>query len=157
MQYEWIAGIFVISCIAFLIVGIVTLAKKQWFLAWLRGTLGFLCLLVAVGFGLLSINIFSYQNLVSETPVATISFERNKSQEFNARVVLPQGDERLFRVTGDLWQVDAKMIKWEGVFSALGFQPGYKLDRLQGRYIALEDEREIQQMGISLISDLITF
>lgn len=150
MQYEWIAGIFVVSCVVFLIVGLITLARKPWFVAWLRGTLGFACLLLAAMFALLSINIFSYQNLVSEASVASISFDKSGSQQFGATVVLPDGSERQFRIAGDLWQVDAKIIKWLGPLSAMGFDPGYKLDRLQGRYIALEDEQQLERTVYAL-------
>lgn len=150
MSYEWVAGLFVIACIVFLVIGIVTMARRQWFIAWLRGTCGLLCILLAVAFGLLAVNLFSYQNLTAETPVATISFDRNERQEFSVSVVLPKGGERSFRVTGDLWQIDAKIIKWHGVFSAIGFTPGYKLDRLQGRYIALEDERSLERTVYAL-------
>lgn len=150
MAYEWITGIFLIACIVFLVIGIATLARKHWILAWVRGTSGILCLLLALLFGLLSINLFSYQRLTAETPVATLSFEQQDNQAFGVSVVLPQGGERKFRVAGDLWQVDAKIIKWHGLFSALGFVPGYKLDRLQGRYIALEDERTLERTVYAL-------
>ncbi len=141
MDYEWVAGLLILTCIVFLVVGIVTLARGKWFIAWLRGVTGMACVALALLLGLLAVNLFSYQNLTSETPVATLSFDRAQEQEYQVNLVLPDGDQRRFRVTGDLWQVDAKIIKWYGLFAAIGFEPGYKLDRLQGRYIALEDER----------------
>ncbi|MCG8315649.1 MAG: multidrug transporter [Pseudomonadales bacterium] len=150
MEYEWIAGIFVGACIVFLVVGLATLARNHWFLAWLRGSLGFSCLLLALLFGLLSINIFSYKNLIAESPVATISFTKHGNQEFSVTLVQAGDEEQRFRVTGDLWQVDAKVIKWDGLLASLGFSAGYKLDRLQGRYIALEDERSLERTVYAL-------
>jgi len=49
--------------------------------------------------------------------------------------------EMPFEIAGDLWQMDARIIKWKGPMAAAGGTPLYKLDRLQGRYYALEDER----------------
>ncbi|MDX1693034.1 MAG: multidrug transporter, partial [Ketobacteraceae bacterium] len=93
---------------------------------------------------------FSYENLTAESPVATVSFDRSGEQEYRVSVVLADGSERRFRMKGDLWQMDAKIIKWYGLLAALGFEPGYKLDRLQGRYIELEDERSLERTVYAL-------
>ena len=150
MNYEWVSGLLILICVVFLVIGIFTLARGRWFIAWLRGMSGIACLVLAGMAGLLAINLFSYQNLTSETPVATLSFAQSQGQEYRVSIALPGGKQQEFRVTGDLWQIDAKIIKWYGWLAALGLEPGYKLDRLQGRYIALEDERRLERTVYAL-------
>lgn len=41
---------------------------------------------------------------------------------------------------GDLWQLDARLFKWKGLGDLLGLQPGYRLERLSGRYLAIEQQ-----------------
>ena len=141
MGYDWISGIVILLSVIFLVAGVVTLFRKNWFINWLRGTLGLFFVLVSVFFGLLAVNFFSYEQLQKEQPVATLSFEKKEHQRYDVTVSKPSGGEMRYEVQGDLWQMDARMIKWEGVLSSIGFTPGYKLDRLQGRYITLEQER----------------
>lgn len=150
MEYEWLSGLLVIIGIIFLVLGIATLARGKWFVAWLRGMAGMMCVALACALALLAINVFSYQNLTAEATVATLSFERSDHQVFRVTVVLPDGTELTFRVSGDLWQIDAKILKWHGLLAAAGLAPGYKLDRLQGRYISLEDERSRERTVYAL-------
>src|SRR5690625_5714508 len=51
------------------------------------------------------------------------------------------GTEQEFDLRGDQWQLDARIIKWQGFVAAMGVKPGYRLDRISGRYYTLEDER----------------
>ena len=100
------------------------------------------CLLLAIMLGLTAINVNAYRPVTKEVTVATISFDKLADQVYKANVVMSSsGTERPFEITGDLWQVDARVIKWKGLLAALGGKPGYKLDRIQGRYYTLEDER----------------
>ena len=41
----------------------------------------------------------------------------------------------------DLWQMDVRVVSWKGLFALFGARPGYQLDSIQGRYLALEHER----------------
>jgi len=150
MGYDWISGIVIIISVIFLIAGVVTLLRKKWFLSWLRGTFGMLFVGLAVVLGMLAINVFSYQQMNKEQAVATLSFEKVQHQSYDVTVSQPRGTEERFEVRGDLWQMDARMIKWKGFLAAVGFVPGYKLDRLQGRYITLEQERSAQRTVYAL-------
>lgn len=141
MGYDWISGIVILVSVIFLVAGVVTLFRKNWFVSWLRGTIGMFFVLIAIFFGLLAVNVFSYQQMQKEQSVATLSFEKKQHQTYDITVSQPNGGEKRYELRGDLWQMDARMIKWKGVLSAMGFTPGYKLDRLQGRYITLEQER----------------
>src|SRR5690606_179188 len=74
-------------------------------------------------------------------PLATISFREQGPQKFVATLSQPDGSNVDYQLQGDLWQVDVRLIRWKGLFSLFGFQPGYQLDRIEGRYLALEDQR----------------
>ena len=142
MQFQWVAGIFAAGSLITLLIALFMLLRRGWFVGWLKGTLGMLALMAAVVLGLLALNLNGYRLLNEEETVATISFDKIDKQIYKANVVL-QGSsvEMPFEIAGDLWQMDARIIKWKGPFAAFGGSPLYKLDRLQGRYYALEDER----------------
>lgn len=142
MHYQWITVVFALASLAALIIALVLLTRRNWVVGWLQGTGGLLALVLAVALGLTAINANGYRVLNEEYTLATISFSRIDNQRFTANLVLQSdGTEMPFEMAGDLWQVDARVIKWKGLLAALGGQPGYKLDRLQGRYYSLEDEQ----------------
>jgi len=102
--------------------------------------------LAAVLFGFLWIALFSasmytYTSLTSESVVAELRFEPVGQQEYLAHV--RSGDfceEQTFRVLGDQWRIDAEFLKWKYWALALGLDSQYRLDRLEGRYRATEDQ-----------------
>lgn len=142
MQYQWITAVFAIISIITLLVSLFMLMKKDWLIGWVKGTIGMLFLSVAIVMALTALNVNSYKPVDKEVSVATISFDKLDDQYYKANVVIAaSGSEMPFEISGDLWQVDARVIKWKGLLASLGGRPGYKLDRIQGRYYTLEDER----------------
>ncbi len=47
----------------------------------------------------------------------------------------------VFRLRGDEWQVDARVLKWHAFANLVGFDAAYRLERISGRYAHIEDER----------------
>jgi len=133
-------GILAISLVLVLI-GAWILLRHRWVLQWIKGTLGLAVLAMAVYLVLVAVNLYSFQELNGETPVATVSFRAAGEQTYIATLTRVDGTARDYRLRGDQWQLDARVIKWKTPFALLGLKPGYQLDRLQGRYFALEDER----------------
>ncbi|WP_101675603.1 hypothetical protein [Alloalcanivorax mobilis] len=133
-------GILAISLVLVLL-GAWILLRHRWVLQWIKGTLGLAVLAMAVYLVLVAINLYSFQELNGETPVATVSFRAAGEQAYIATLTRADGTARDYRLRGDQWQLDARVIKWKTPFALLGLKPGYQLDRLQGRYFALEDER----------------
>ena len=41
---------------------------------------------------------------------------------------------------GELWQLDARIFRWKGLAALIGLAPGYRLDALSGRFLALEQQ-----------------
>jgi len=126
------------------------LASKAWIFGWLRGMWGLLLIAAGVTLGLSAFDLFSYKQIVSEQSVATISFEQLEPQRYNAIVVDGDGGESRYELAGDQWQMDARLIKWPNAMAAIGVKPGYRLDRISGRYYSLEKERNAERTVYAL-------
>src|SRR5690606_22564180 len=48
-------------------------------------------------------------------------------------------------VAGDQWQLDARVIRWSVPALLAGLPPLYRLERLSGRYVNLDQEREAER------------
>ena len=137
----------------FVLLGATVLLRQRWLLQWLKGTAGILLVVAAVYLSLFALNIYGYKEYAQEVPVATVSFRQSGEQSFIATVTRTDGSAEDFRLKGDQWQLDARIIKWRVPFSLLGLKPGYQLDRISGRYYALEDERSRDRTVCSLHRD----
>ena len=125
-----------------LYLGFRLLRRFGWFFAWLRGTVGICFVLLAIVIAALAYDLSNYSELLDERPIASLSFQKLDEQKYLATVSYYIDQKPAdFEVYGDQWQVDARIVRWTGALGALGAKPGFRLDRLSGRYFALEDER----------------
>lgn len=145
MLYDGLAVLVAIIAALVLVWAFKTLFRRGWFLGWLKGTFGLMLIIFAAVVGLLAWDVFSYEELLGETPVATISFEELGGQYYQATVVYADGVESQFDLRGDQWQLDARIFKWSPSLARFGLKPGYRLDRLSGRYYSLEKERSAER------------
>ena len=144
------------------VISLKVLLSRRWLLAWLRGTISifaivFSCVLVAVAWDLIS-----YAKVSNDKTIATVAVKGISEQTFEITVALPEGQQAQYLIKGDLWQVDARVISWSGGFKMIGFEPGYRLDRLSGRYIDIEAEMAAERTvydisGITSLTDVWTF
>lgn len=142
MSFSIFAGISIVLAVLVLYISVRVLARFSWIAGFLRGAFGLLLLGSAIFLVLVGIDLLSYKQLLVEKPVLTISFVKKEEQLFETTVVfIEEGTEVTYDVAGDQWQVDARIIRWLGIFRLFGAEPGYRLDRLSGRYYSLEDER----------------
>lgn len=150
MFYEGLALGTIVLGLLLLFFSLKVLVRRGWILGWLRGMCG--ALLVAGGaiLALAALDIFSYQQILAEKTIATLSFERLGTQDYRAVLVDASGNEQRFKLKGDQWQLDARIIKWPGAMASLGVKPGYRLDRISGRYYSLEKERNAERSVHSL-------
>ncbi len=127
------------------------LARFGWFFAWLRGTLGIVFLLLAISVAVFAIDLSRYDELLEEQPIASVRFTKIDEQHYRAEIdyYINQSPQE-FEIRGDQWQVDARVIRWTGALAAAGAKPGYKLDRISGRYYSLEDERQRERSVYAL-------
>ncbi len=142
MLYEAIATTTAIAGLLLLLLALRLLLRRGWLLGWLKGMLGLVLAVVALVFAFAAWDILSYEELMADTPLATISFKRLGEKHYLGVVnVATTGSEQKFELRGDQWQLDARILKWHSGLARLGIKPGYRLGRLAGRYYALEDER----------------
>ena len=84
---------------------------------------------------------FSYARLTSEQLVSRIEFSQVAPFEFRARLMIEGEHDQFFVLTGDEWQLDARLVTWKPPATILGLDPIFRLDRLSGRYGDVDQER----------------
>ncbi|WP_250464047.1 cation/multidrug efflux pump [Microbulbifer litoralis] len=143
----YIAITFLIALIALLLVfwGGRVLMKGTWVFGFIRGSIGLLLLAVALMIVLVAADVYSYRNLAEEHSVGTVAFRELGAQHYEAKFSDEDGLAQRFELHGDQWQLDARLLKWKGPLARWGIQPAYRLDRLSGRYLTLQDERSKQR------------
>ena len=108
------------------------------------GTALLALLLLAAG-GLLfvvSLNLHTYARLTHEAPVAELVFELAAPQRYRVTLTgVPSGEMQTLVLAGDEWQLDARVLKWQGWANVLGLDAQYRLERISGRYRNIEQER----------------
>ncbi len=90
---------------------------------------------------LIGINLLTYARFTAERPVGDISFRKLAPQRYAVVFVRHGGGSVRTTLDGDEWQLDARIIKWKGIATVLGFEPLYRLQRLSGRYENISEAR----------------
>jgi len=142
-----LTGVFLIVAVVFIII---LWWGRGWFMQWLKGTIGLLLLLAVLGGVFMLADLWSYKQLLKEQPLATVSVYKLKDQLYDLTLAGMGGTEQRYQVKGDQWQLDVRLLVWKGPFAALGKMPLYRLDRLSGRYLSLEQERTAERSVYSL-------
>ena len=141
MAYHILTISFLIIAALLILFALRTLFHRNWLFGWIRGTAGIVLLCLAASAAIVALDLSSYRQLDKEQPIASLSFYEDGTQHYRVTVVEPNGREQEFALSGDLWQIDARIIKWSKPLASLGIKPGYRLWRLSGRYYSLEQER----------------
>lgn len=135
----------VLLIILFAAIVVYLLWRSRWFVQWLKGTVS-IALIVATVFLLLGLfDLWSYQQLNKEKLISTVSIYQLDEQEFDLTLIDVDGEEQRFKILGDQWQLDARLLVWKGPINLLAGSPLYRLERLSGRYLTLEQERSAQR------------
>ncbi len=146
MLYSAFASVTILFSLVALYFCIKLVGRGTWILAWMRGTVAVGLLIIALLLVLTGLDLLSYKQLYEHKPLGTISFAQEGEQSYTATLnLIDLGTEQDFTLSGDQWQIDARLISWTGLFKMLGGKPGYRLDRLSGRYYSLEDEHRKQR------------
>lgn len=148
MQYGGLAWATALLGVLAAFVAARILFNRQWFLGWLRGMCGLAFLGVAALVGVIAYDLYSYTPIPEGKPLATISF---KADGPLYRVnVLEGAQERTLTLEGDLWQLDARFLHWKGLAALIGLEPGYRLEKLSGRFLSIEQQSLAQHTRIEL-------
>ncbi len=121
------------------------LRHRKLFSAGFNGTLGLCLLFSAVILLLVAINIHTYQRLTYEEPILTISFQQLAEKQYTATLDYANGQKQHYSLTGDEWQIDARVINWSPPARILGLNALYRLERLHGRYRSIDQERQLER------------
>ncbi len=115
------------------------------------GATGVLLLSVAALLFIISLNLHTYARLTFERPIAEIVFQQRGPQSFNATLTqMPDGEIQMFVLSGDEWQLDARVLKWKGWANLFGLDAQYRLERVSGRYRNIEQERSAERTVYAL-------
>ncbi|CAD5110361.1 hypothetical protein [Zestomonas carbonaria] len=149
MQYDGLAWCIALLALLALLVAARILFNRHWFLGWLRGTFGLAFLALAALVGVVAYDLMSYSALPQGKPVVTLSFQAEGPQRYRVGL-LEGGEERSVTLEGDLWQLDARMFRWKGLAALIGLDPGYRLEKLSGRFLAIEQQEMAQHAQATL-------
>lgn len=115
--------------------------RRRVFGGLLTGASALVLILLSACALLVAANLRTYQRLSYEQPAGELQLTRTGPREFSAVLTYPGGERANFALSGDEWQVDARVLKWHAFANLVGFDTAYRLERLGGRYSSIEDER----------------
>jgi hypothetical protein len=121
--------------------GLLALARWRPLRFTVRALSGALVAMIGLLLVTIAIGIQGYSALTHETLAATVDVRPLGAQRFAATFSFPDGRERTFELAGDELYVDAHILKWKPIANLVGLHTAYELDRVAGRYRALEAER----------------
>lgn len=96
---------------------------------------------LAVAAAFVALNLVTYTRLTHEQRAATVSLRQLGERRYVATLQEPRAPARHFELSGDEWQIDARVLKWRPLGSLVGLDTLYRLERLSGRYSDIAMER----------------
>ncbi len=116
--------------------------KKMRMIVSIRKIIGLLIFsFVTASMSFLLIGIQGYQALTYEHSIASVSITPKGGQYFVAVVKLVNMPEQFFHLAGDEVMFEANVLKWKPWSNILGLKTAFRLDRIRGRYVNIEDEK----------------
>lgn len=147
-NYLLIAGLLVVF-----FTSLYSLIRGRWLLAFLKGSAATLGLFVSF-FGLLLVwQSDDFHLIANEAKVCDIYIEKQGAQQFQVTLVRPETSEQSFVLFGDNWQLDARVMSWDGLPQWLTPRASYRLERLSGRYNSIVQERNLERSVYSVNSE----
>lgn len=128
--------------------------RDSWFVGFCRGVFGLVLLGLCGLIALTAYDIYSYKQVLQEQVVATINFEKIEEQHYFAVLSDKDGKEQRVELRGDQWQLDARIVKWQGYLATFGIKPGFRLERLSGRYYDIEQETTAKRTAYTVHNSL---
>jgi hypothetical protein len=152
-MFYTIAGFTLLALSALiLILAIRLLLNPHWFWGWMKGMIGLALLFGAAVLGLIAWEFKHYKAWQLDKPLATVSFEEIQPQTFVSTLAVSDvGVAQEYLIKGDQWQMDARILRWKGFWANFGGAPGYRLERVSGRYLSIDDEQHRERTLYSLL------
>lgn len=152
MQYNALAWATALLALLVLFIALRIMFGGRWFLAWLRGTSGLVFLAAAVLVALVAYDLSRYAPLPANKPLLTLSFHRTAN--VYQVDILEDGVQRSVNLEGDLWQLDVRLLQWKGLAALIGLQPGYRLEKLNSRFLSIEQQSQARYTQAELTHSL---
>jgi hypothetical protein len=140
----------VVLAVAFLAAALLAARRRRLFGTTVGVGASLLFLALAALLATISVATQGYRALTREDLAATLVVRPTAPRQFVAQVILPDGRDTMFVLSGDQVYVDAHILKWKPIANILGLHTAYELDRIGGRYIDLEHERDSARTVFSL-------
>lgn len=142
MQYIGLAVL--VGCLALLLLYLTLRLgwRLEWLLGWLKGCVLLIMLAACVIVGVLAWELSRFTPITDGARVAILEFRQKAPQQHEARVSSDAVTQQLL-VHGELWELDVQVLRWRGLPRMLGLEDGYRLNNLSGRYLTLEQQREM--------------
>ncbi len=138
--------------LAFAVTGVRRLFQRRFLHAVGLELSGLVFLLLASSYFLLASNLNTYQRLTFEQEIAEVTFERLNEQEYRAEIKGVDSDfQKVVNLKGDEWQLDTQVLTWQGIATLFGLDANYRLHRISGRYIDINDEKNNPRSVYSLV------
>ena len=142
MQYIGLAVL--VGCLALLLLYLTLRLgwRLEWLLGWLKGCVLLFMLAACAIVGVLAWELSRFTPITDGARVATLEFRQEAPQQHEVRVSSNAVTQQLL-VHGELWELDVQVLRWRGLPRMLGLEDGYRLNNLSGRYLTLEQQREM--------------
>jgi hypothetical protein len=135
------------------------LVRARLFRFVFRALLSLIFLVSGAGLALFTLGIEGMQALTREETAAHIKVTPTGLQRYDAKVTFPDGRVETYDLAGDDIYIDGHIVKWTPLANRLGLHTSYRLDRISGRYRALEQEntarRTVYSIGTPAMIDLV--
>jgi len=147
-----VSALIAIVGLAFAVTGVRRLFQRRFIKAVGLELSGLVFLLLASSSFLLASNLHTYQRLTFEQEIAEVTFERLNEQEYRAEIRGIDSDLlEVVNLKGDEWQLDTQVLTLQGVATLFGLDANYRLHRISGRYIDINDEKNNPRSVYSLV------
>lgn len=149
-----ISVLFGIVGLAFLATGIRRIFQRKFLRAAGLELSAVLLLALAWAALLLASNLYTYQRLTYEQPVAEVSFKQLSEQQYQVEIrSLDSALRYQLTLKGDEWQLDAQVLTWKGLASLSGLDASYRLHRIAGRFTDITEEQQKPRSVFSLVAE----
>src|SRR5207253_4682782 len=116
--------------------------RRRFAAGTVHGLSGAVFLLAGACAGLVGANLVTYERLSHEQAALELQFQKQGERSFDTALTFPSGRTQHVALTGDDWQVDARVLKMRSFANLVGFDAAYRLERISGRYRDIDSERD---------------
>ena len=148
-----IAGLFALLAVFFLGRAVVNLRRRKVLRACGSSVCSVGSLSLAAPALLLVFSYYGYARLTDEQTICQVEFSQVADSEYSARLMISGQRDQVFRLLGNEWQIDARLLNWKPPLTLLGLDPIYQLERISGRYSDIGREQSEPRTVHALSAD----